>query len=68
MGYSPWGRNESDMTEQLTHTYSYPDPEGCWHFSFLNFLLKLIFKRCLNIYVKFLIAWLSSWKAEFVLI
>ena len=67
MGYSPWGRKESDMSEQLTHTYYYPDPEGCWHFSFLNFLLKLFFKRCLNIYVKSLTAWLSSWKAEFVL-
>ena len=21
VGYSPWGRKESDMTEQLTHTY-----------------------------------------------
>ena len=22
-GYSPWGRKESDMTEQLTHTHMY---------------------------------------------
>ena len=22
MGYSPWGRKESDMTEQLTHTHT----------------------------------------------
>ena len=21
MGYSPWGRKESDTTERLTHTY-----------------------------------------------
>ena len=23
VGYSPWGRKESDMTERLTHTYVY---------------------------------------------
>ena len=23
VGYSPWGREEWDMTEQLTHTYMY---------------------------------------------
>ena len=23
VGYSPWGRKESDMTEQLTHTHGY---------------------------------------------
>ena len=23
-GYSPWGHNVSDMTEQLTHTHTYP--------------------------------------------
>ena len=22
MGYSPWGRKESDMTERLTHTHT----------------------------------------------
>ena len=26
MGYSPWGRKESDMTEQLTHTHTHT-----WH-------------------------------------
>ena len=23
MGYSPWGRKESDTTEQLTHTHTH---------------------------------------------
>ena len=27
MGYSPWGRKESDTTEQLTHTHEgHPEP------------------------------------------
>ena len=27
VGYSPWGHKESDMTEQLTHTHTYPDTQ-----------------------------------------
>ena len=27
MGYSPWGHKESDMTEQLTLSFSFADEE-----------------------------------------
>ena len=30
VGYSPWGRKESDMTEQLS-TYTHPVSRYCFH-------------------------------------
>ena len=28
-GYSPWGCQESNMTEQLTHTHTHTHTQGC---------------------------------------
>ena len=36
VGYSPWGRKESDTTEQLTHTHTHThthDSLGCFAYS-----------------------------------
>ena len=50
MGYSPWGRKESDPTKQLTHTLIYTDLPGN-HFALIYFL---VFKStCIVIEVKF---------------
>ena len=50
VGYSPWGRKESDPTKQLTHTLIYTDLPGN-HFALIYFL---VFKStCIVIEVKF---------------
>ena len=38
VGYSPWGRKESDMTEQL-HFYFSGNPDSCWCLTGSNFAL-----------------------------
>ena len=39
-GYSPWGHKESDMTEQLTFSYTYVNVYSCMYFVYLDSILK----------------------------
>ena len=39
-GYSPWGHTQSDMTEQLTFSYTYVNIYVCMSFVYLDSILK----------------------------